>query len=122
VTTGSTREWRRLRARVVAEEPICWLRLPGCTVRSTTADHIIPISVRPDLRMVRSNLRGACSHCNYVRQETPVSELDRLRAAPKQSEITPDPQRRARRHIAAQRKPAKALLDFFGGSPGWGKP
>lgn len=64
---GSTRAWRKLRARVIREEPTCRLRLTGCTRTSTTADHIIPRSKRPDLTMVRSNLRGACAHCNYSR-------------------------------------------------------
>ncbi len=41
---GSTRAWRRLRAEVIKAEPSCWLRLPGCTHISTTADHIIPVS------------------------------------------------------------------------------
>jgi len=77
---GSTREWRRLRAQVLREEPACWLRLPGCTLRSTTADHIIPISAAPHLRMVRSNLRGACRSCNYRRQDTPITRLHKLRS------------------------------------------
>jgi hypothetical protein len=33
---------RALRKRVIAEEPCCWLRLPGCTIKSDTADHVIP--------------------------------------------------------------------------------
>ena len=81
---GSTRAWRRLRAEVIKAEPSCWLRLPGCTHISTTADHIIPVSVRPDLRMVRANCRGACRHCNYKRGHLPVSQLDQLRCTPTQ--------------------------------------
>lgn len=60
----STRAWRVLRDRVVREEPTCQLRLPGCTTWSTTADHIVPYAIRPDLAMVRTNLQGACTHCN----------------------------------------------------------
>jgi 5-methylcytosine-specific restriction endonuclease McrA len=59
--------WRKLRDRVIREEPICRIQLLGCTGYSTTADHIIPRSVRPDLILVRSNLRGACQHCNSAR-------------------------------------------------------
>jgi 5-methylcytosine-specific restriction endonuclease McrA len=64
---GGSRKWRALRDQVVKEEPLCRLRLPGCTVRSTTADHILLRALRPDLAMTRSNLRGACTNCNLRR-------------------------------------------------------
>lgn len=67
MTTVHHRAWRYLRDQVVREEPICWLQLPGCTTASTTADHVIPRSERPDLTMVRTNLRGACQSCNLKR-------------------------------------------------------
>lgn len=66
-----TREWRRLANKVCTEEPICWLRLAGCTRRSTTGDHVIPVAARPDLALVRSNIRGACRHCNNKRGHLP---------------------------------------------------
>jgi 5-methylcytosine-specific restriction endonuclease McrA len=72
-------QWRLLALRVVREEPVCWLRLPGCTIRSTTADHIIPVSQRPDLLLVRANCRGACRSCNTARHSLPVSQLPALR-------------------------------------------
>lgn len=68
-----TRAWRTLAAQVKAEEPLCWLGLSGCTRLSTTADHVVPFVERPDLAMERSNLRGACKHCNSSRQDRPVS-------------------------------------------------
>lgn len=68
----STRAWQRLAAQVIKEEPICWLRLDGCTIRSTTGDHIITASARPDLALVRSNIRGACRHCNNKRGHLPA--------------------------------------------------
>jgi 5-methylcytosine-specific restriction endonuclease McrA len=71
--------WKTLARQVVREEPICWLRLPGCTIRSTTADHIIPVSQRSDLLLVRANCRGACRPCNTQRHSTPVSQLPALR-------------------------------------------
>lgn len=61
---GTEQQWRKLRAQVLKEEPTCRIRLPGCTHTATTADHIIPASQRPDLYLVRSNIRGACSQCN----------------------------------------------------------
>ena len=75
MTTIHHRSWRRLRDRVVAEEPRCWLQLPGCTGDSQTADHVIPRSERPDLTMVRSNLRGACTSCNQRRGNKSLSTL-----------------------------------------------
>jgi 5-methylcytosine-specific restriction endonuclease McrA len=73
-------QWRLLALRVVKEEPTCWLRLPGCTYRSTTADHIIPVSVRPELALVRTDCRGACHSCNTLTRGTPVTQLAELRA------------------------------------------
>lgn len=66
-----TQEWRRLAKQVCAEEPICWLQLSGCTRRSTTGDHVIPLAARPDLALIRSNVRGACRHCNNKRGHLP---------------------------------------------------
>lgn len=63
-----TRAWRTLRDRVVKEEPMCRLQIPGiCTKISATADHIIPVVDRPDLAMDRANLRGSCIPCNNSR-------------------------------------------------------
>jgi 5-methylcytosine-specific restriction endonuclease McrA len=86
MTTIHHRQWRKLRDRVVREEPNCWLRLDGCTVVSTTADHVIPRSHRPDLCMVRLNLRGACENCNLRRGNKTMAELratmERAKAGP----------------------------------------
>jgi 5-methylcytosine-specific restriction protein A len=58
--------WPRLRAQVLREEPRCQLGLPGCTVVSTEADHIVP---RLDGGSHdRANLRGVCASCH--RQKT----------------------------------------------------
>jgi len=71
-----TRAWRRLRDRVVREEPTCWLQLPGiCTRYSETADHVITVKERPDLALVRANLRGACHACNRSRNAKTVEEI-----------------------------------------------
>jgi len=69
-----TRAWRRLRDLVVREEPNCQLQLPGCTGASQTADHILPVIQRPDLALVRSNLRGACHPCNMARGTTAAQD------------------------------------------------
>lgn len=50
---------------VLVDDPPCWLRYPGCTLRATEPDHIIPRARGgtddPD------NLRPACAHCNRAR-------------------------------------------------------
>lgn len=72
----NTRAWRRLRDLVVIEEPTCRLRFPGiCTTVSTTADHIIPVTVRPDLALERTNCRGTCRPCNEARRTVPDEAL-----------------------------------------------
>lgn len=51
---------------MLAEEPYCQIGGRKCTGVSTTVDHRVPLSVRPDLAHERSNLRGACAACNYA--------------------------------------------------------
>lgn len=67
--------WQKLRLSVIKEEPVCTLRLSCCTGWSTTADHIIPVSHRPDLKYMRGNLRGSCQPCNLRRKTRPLSEV-----------------------------------------------
>ena len=67
--------WQKLRLRVIEEEPVCRLQLSCCTRWSTTADHIIPVSHRPDLKYMRQNLRGSCQPCNMRRKNRPLSEV-----------------------------------------------
>lgn len=98
----TSRRWRRLRDQVVAEEPVCRLQLGCCTLRSTTADHIIPVKFRPDLKFVRQNLRGSCGPCNRRRGSRPLAEV-----------------RAAELKTGANRAPAKppAALAFFDAEP-----
>jgi 5-methylcytosine-specific restriction endonuclease McrA len=53
--------WRRLRLRVLAEEPIC--QVPGCGWPSTSVDHIVPLS-RGGAPLDRDNLQGMCQRHN----------------------------------------------------------
>lgn len=76
-----TQAWRKLSAQTCAEEPDCWLQLPGCRRKSTTMDHILPMNTHPQLALVRANVHGACKWCNDHRKDTPVSQLPALRAA-----------------------------------------
>lgn len=78
-----TRAWRRLRDQVVREEPTCRLQFPGiCTRVSTTGDHIVTVTERPDLALVRSNVRGACAPCNDARRNVPDAALRLGEAGP----------------------------------------
>ena len=63
----STKKWKELRKRVLAEEPTChW-----CHARpSTQADHVIEIDRAPDLAYDRDNLVGSCRPCNSKRGST----------------------------------------------------
>lgn len=82
---GGSRAWTRLVAQVVKEEPFCRLQLPGCTIRSQTADHIQPKKYRPDLADKRGNLRGSCHHCNRARGTRPLAQArtEMLAATPR---------------------------------------
>lgn len=55
-------KWRRLREQVLREQPMCAVR--GCPMPSTQVDHIIPLKLRPDLGLNRSNLQGMCARHN----------------------------------------------------------
>lgn len=57
--------WSNLSAIVRKEEPLCKRCLERGILKDTdVTDHIVPIVVRPDLRLVRSNLQGLCYACN----------------------------------------------------------
>jgi hypothetical protein len=67
---GGSRRWTMIVKQVVAEEPVCWLRFPRCTIRSQTADHYWPQKYRPDFadgpvesaRMLQLLQSGAAAH------------------------------------------------------------
>ena len=71
------RPWRRLRERVLAEEPCCYV----CGRPSTTVDHWLPLSKYPHLAHERSNLRGCCRFHN-------LSKGDRLPAPRPPARVT----------------------------------
>ncbi len=53
--------WQHLRLIVLAERPLCGeCEALGWLEPAIEVDHIIPISQRPELRLVRSNLQGLC--------------------------------------------------------------
>jgi 5-methylcytosine-specific restriction endonuclease McrA len=58
-------EYKRNRALVLEREPLCHWRLPGCTGRSTQADHLVAVSRGGDNGL--TNLVGSCEPCNRRR-------------------------------------------------------
>jgi len=55
----------------LAQHPNCELRLPGCTGRADTVDHIVPLS-RGGALFNPANWRAACRHCNCSRKDGAV--------------------------------------------------
>jgi 5-methylcytosine-specific restriction enzyme A len=70
--------YRRNRAIVIQREPTCHWRLPGCTGRSTQADHLRPVSQGGSNNL--DNLVGSCRSCNEARGRAVGNELKRRRA------------------------------------------
>jgi 5-methylcytosine-specific restriction endonuclease McrA len=58
-------DWERLRKIVLEREPFCRWRLPGCTVTSTEADHLVGVA-RGGTNALE-NLVGSCRNCNLKR-------------------------------------------------------
>jgi len=57
----SGHKWRQIRMQVLAANNTCWLcGLPG----ADTVDHIIPLSLAPELAHEMSNLKPAHKSCN----------------------------------------------------------
>jgi 5-methylcytosine-specific restriction protein A len=65
---GYDRQWRNVRAEVLAVEPNCreCARL-GRSTPATMVDHIITLRERPDLRLERTNLQPLCKPCHNTK-------------------------------------------------------
>src|SRR5574343_544961 len=62
---GYGADWQKLRAIVLASEPLCrHCNAQGRTTAATQVDHIVPIERAPQLRLVRSNLQPLCDDCH----------------------------------------------------------
>ena len=62
--------WRKLLAQVLEEDgDVCWLcGKPG----ATSGDHVVPVSVAPELEFDRDNVRPAHLRCNKRRGDAPA--------------------------------------------------
>lgn len=57
--------WRRVRAAVLREQPLCVLCLKeGRTTAASHVDHILERKVRPDLAFDMDNLQALCQPCH----------------------------------------------------------
>lgn len=63
--------WERVRADHLRREPLCRECRPTRSVPATQVDHIVTIRLRPDLRLVDSNLQSLCAthHSRKTRRE-----------------------------------------------------
>jgi 5-methylcytosine-specific restriction endonuclease McrA len=58
-------QWRRLSKYIRDTNPFCVIcQSQGFVTASEVVDHIIPVAIRPDLRLDISNLRSCCSSCH----------------------------------------------------------
>ena len=92
--SGRGRAWRNLRTRVLFEESCCGLcggwvdkSLPNPHPGAPQVDHIVPVSLAPELVMVRSNLRLVHRKCNLKRN----AELTRWRRRRRRPQPPPRP-------------------------------
>ncbi len=72
---GYGRDWQKVRAAVLADEPLCRVCMArGRVTEANEVHHELPICKRPDLRLVRSNLISLCRPCHSsitAREHTP---------------------------------------------------
>ena len=65
-----TGPWQALRRKILARDGgLCQIQAPGCTLRATQVDHIVPVA-KGGPWWEPSNLRSACARCNNGRNKT----------------------------------------------------
>lgn len=66
--TYSTAAWKRLRARVLAEQPLCRLcQEQGRVTLATEVDHIVSFATDMALFLDRQNCQGLCKPCHSAK-------------------------------------------------------
>lgn len=62
---GYDNNWLRLSRLCLTDEPYCrYCAREGRVTLAQVSDHIIPIRIRPDLRLVRENIQSLCKLCH----------------------------------------------------------
>lgn len=61
---GYGSDWEKVRAAKIVTDPICEIRSHCQGMVATEVDHKLPVRVRPDLRLVWSNLQSTCHTCH----------------------------------------------------------
>lgn len=73
---GYDNNWLRLSRLCLAEEPYCrYCAKLGRVKLASVSDHIIPIRIRPDLRLVRENIQSLCKLCHDSTKAREENEL-----------------------------------------------
>lgn len=57
---GYDARWNRLRKAHIQANPLCF----NCTAIAVIVDHIVPITIAPERRLDRTNLRSVCRSCH----------------------------------------------------------
>jgi 5-methylcytosine-specific restriction endonuclease McrA len=66
---ASSRKWRKLRSQILAASDVCWIcGGPG----ADSIDHVLPVSLYPELEMELGNLRPAHLRCNIAKGNRPI--------------------------------------------------
>ena len=67
--------WRALSKQVRMEEPLCRHCLrDGRVTAATLVDHIVPLSLSPELRLDRGNLQALCSRCHSFKTQADLKK------------------------------------------------
>lgn len=65
---GYDAKHRQWRTQVLARDPLCQYRYPGCTIVSTVSDHVVRIA-DGGARFALSNGKGCCRHCHAIKSQ-----------------------------------------------------
>ena len=72
---GYDSTWRALSKQVRMEEPLCRHHLrEGRVEAATCVDHIVPLSLSPELRLDRGNLQALCSRCHSFKTQADLKK------------------------------------------------
>lgn len=62
---GYDARWRKVRKIKIGRNPLCErCEAAGQSIPATVVDHIVPISIAPDLRLSLGNLQSLCTNCH----------------------------------------------------------